>query len=56
MSKTNDQIPLANIKKNSTSDPSRDPSVIIIMMLYKLNGLSEKLALNQSRPKRMNII
>ena len=55
MSKTNDQIPLANIKKNSTSDSSRDPSVIIIM-LYKLNGLSEKLALNQSRPKRINII
>ena len=56
MTRANSWKPLTNIQKNSPSDPARvlDPTRIIIIV-YKLNRLSEKLVLKQSRPKPINI-
>ena len=50
--------PLTIIKKNSTQDPAKvlDPILIIIKMVYKLNGLSEKLVLKQNRQKPKSIM
>ena len=41
------------IKKNSTSDPARalDLTLMIVILVHKLNGSSEKLVLKQSSPK-----
>ena len=49
--------PLTITKKN-TQDPAKvlDPILIIIKMVYKLNGLSEKVVLKQSRPKPKRIM
>ena len=59
MTRANGWKPLAFTKHNSTQDPAKvlDPILIIIKMVYKLNGLSEKLALRQSRrkPKKYNV-
>ena len=53
MTRANGWKPLTITKKNSTQDPAKllDPILIIIEMVYKLNGLSEKLALRESRRK-----
>ena len=58
MTKANGQKPSTVIKENYTSDPTRvlDPTLIIIKMVYKLNGLSEELVLKRSRPKPISII
>ena len=58
MTRANGWKPSTIIKRNSTSDPARvlNPLMIIIKMVYKLNGLSEKLVLKQSRPKPISII
>ena len=46
------------IKETSTSNPARvlDLTLIIIKMVYKLNGLSKKLVLKQSHPKPISIM
>ena len=53
MTGANEWKPLTIIKKNSTQDPAKvlDLIQIIIKMLHKLNGISKKLVLKQSRPK-----
>ena len=58
MTSPNGWKPLTITKKNSTQDPAKvlDPILIIIKMVYKLNGLSEKLVLKQSRPKPKSIM
>ena len=58
MTRANGWKPLAFTKHNSTQDPAKvlDPILIIIKMVYKLNGLSEKLVLKQSRPKPKSIM
>ena len=58
MTRANDWKALTITKENSTQDPAKvlDPILIIIKMVYKLNGLSEKLILKQSRPKPKGIM
>ena len=57
MTRANSRKSLNNIKKNSTEDPAKvlDPTLPIMIMVYELNGLSEKLVLKQRRPEPMNI-
>ena len=58
MTRANGWKPLAFTKHNSTQDPAKvlDPILIIIKMVYKLNGLSEKLVLKQSCPTPKSIM
>ena len=58
MTRANGWKPLAITKKNSTQDPAKvlDPILIIIKMIYELNGLFEKLVLKQSHPKPRSIM
>ena len=58
MTRANGWKPLTTTRKNSTDDPAKvlDPILIIIKMAYKLSGLSQKLVLQQSRPKPESVM
>ena len=58
MTRANSWKLLTNIKGNSISNPVRiiDLTLIIKKMVYKQNGLSERLVLKQNHPKLINIV